>query len=64
MMIETSGLLGLLIFIIIVAVIAAVVIWCINYFLPEFSRPGRLIVGAVALIAILIKVAAYLGVAV
>ncbi len=60
----TSGLLGLLIYIIIIAVIAGVVIWCIDYFMPSVSSPGRFIVGAIALIAILIKVAAYLGVAV
>ncbi len=59
-----SGLLGLLIYIIIVAVIAAVVIWCIEHFTPQFSRPGRFIVGAIALIAVLIRVANYLGVAV
>ncbi len=59
-----EGLIGLLIYIIIVAVVAAVVIWCIRYFLPQFLEPGKFIVGAIALIAILIKVASYMGVAV
>ncbi len=63
-MIELGGLLGLLIYIIIVVVIAAVVIWCVDRFMPQLSSPGRFIVGAIALIAILIKVAAFLGLAV
>lgn len=63
-MVNATGLLGLLIFIIIVAVIAAVVLWCVRYFTPTFYEPAKFIVGAIALIFILVKVAAYLGVAV
>jgi hypothetical protein len=50
-MLET--LVSVLIFIIIICVIAAVVLWAVARFFPEVYPPARLIVGAVALIAIL-----------
>jgi len=61
---NTGGLLGLLIFIIAVVAIAALILWCVQYFLPEIYPPARIIVGVVALVAILIRVAAFFGVAV
>ena len=61
---NTAGLLGLLIFIIIVVAIAALVLWVVQYFLPEVYPPARIVVGVVALVAILIRVAAFFGVAV
>jgi hypothetical protein len=61
---NTGGLLGLLIFIIIVVAIAALVLWVVQYFLPEVYPPARIVVGVVALVAILIRVAAFFGVAV
>lgn len=48
-----DALLGFLIFLIVVCVIAAVVLWAVRRFMPEAYPPARLIVGAVALIAIL-----------
>jgi hypothetical protein len=62
--INIGGLLGLLIFIVIVVAIAACILWAIQYFLPEVYPPARIIVGVIALIAILIRVAAFFGVAV
>jgi hypothetical protein len=61
---NTGGLLGLLIFIIVVVAIAALILWCVQYFLPEVYPPARIVVGVVALLAILIRVAAFFGVAV
>jgi hypothetical protein len=62
--INAGGLIGLLIFIIIVFAIAWLIIWCVQQFLPELYPPARIIVGVIAIIAILIRVAAYFGVAV
>jgi hypothetical protein len=61
---NVGGLLGLLIFVIIVVAIAALILWVVQYFLPEVYPPARIIVGVVALVAILIRVAAFFGVAV
>jgi hypothetical protein len=61
---NTAGLLGLLIFIVVVVAVAALILWCVQYFLPEVYPPARIVVGVVALIAILLKVAAFFGVAV
>jgi hypothetical protein len=48
-----ESLLGFIIFLIIVIVIAAIVLWAVQRFMPEVYAPARLIVGAVAIIAIL-----------
>ena len=48
-----EALVSFLIFIIVVCVIAAIVLWAVGRFFPEIYPPARLIVGAVALIAIL-----------
>lgn len=63
-MMSTGGLLGLLIFIIVVVAIAALILWAVQYFLPEIYPPARIIVGVVALIAILLRVAGFFGIAV
>jgi hypothetical protein len=41
------------IYVIVVVVIAAVTLWAVQRFVPEVYPPARLVVGAVALIAIL-----------
>jgi Co/Zn/Cd efflux system component len=51
-----ESLLGFIIFIIIVIVVSAIVIWAVQRFFPEVYTPARLIVGAVAVIAILYAV--------
>ena len=61
---STGGLLGLLIFVIVVVAIAALILWVVRYFLPEVYPPARIIVGVFALVAILLRVAAFFGVAV
>ena len=61
---NVGGLLGLLIFVIIVVALAALILWVVQYFLPEVYPPARIVVGVVALVAILIRVAAFFGVAV
>lgn len=48
-----EALVSFLIFVIVVCVIAAIVLWAVARFFPEVYPPARLIVGAVALIAIL-----------
>lgn len=48
-----EALLSFLIFVIVVCVIAGIVLWAVQKFFPEAYPPARLIVGAVALIAIL-----------
>jgi hypothetical protein len=60
---NVGGLLGLLIFVIIVVALAALILWVVQYFLPEVYPPARIVVGVVALVAILIRVAAFFGVA-
>jgi Co/Zn/Cd efflux system component len=49
-----EALLSFLIFVIVVVVVAAIALWAVQRFFPEVYPPARLIVGAVALIAILI----------
>lgn len=48
-----EALLGFLIFLIVVVVIAAIILWAVGRFMPEAYQPARLIVGAVAIIALL-----------
>ena len=48
-----EALLVALIWIIAIVVVAALVLWAVGKFLPEFAYPASLIVGAIALIAIL-----------
>lgn len=62
MSINVGGLLGLLIFLVIVVAVAWLILWAVQQFLPEVYPPARIIVGVLALIAILIKVAGFFGV--
>jgi Co/Zn/Cd efflux system component len=48
-----ESLLGFIIFLIVICVVAAIVLWAVQRFVPEVYPPARLIVGAVALIAVL-----------
>lgn len=48
-----EALVSFLIFLIVVIVIAAIVLWAVGRFFPEVYPPARLIVGACALIAVL-----------
>jgi hypothetical protein len=48
-----EALVSFLIVVIIICVIAGIVLWAVQRFFPEVYPPARLIVGAVALIAIL-----------
>ncbi len=48
-----EALVSFLILVIIVCVVAAIVLWAVKRFFPEVYPPARMIVGAVALIAIL-----------
>ena len=48
-----EALLSFLILVIVICVIAGVVLWAVQRFFAEAYPPARLIVGAVALIAIL-----------
>ena len=48
-----TALVMFLIYVIIICVITAIVLWAVQKFFPEAYPPARMIVGAVALIAIL-----------
>ena len=48
-----TALVMFLIYVIVIVVIAGIVLWAVQRFFPEVYPPARLIVGAVALIAIL-----------
>jgi hypothetical protein len=49
-----EALISFLIFLILVVAVAALILWAVGYFLPEMERPARYVVGAIALIALLI----------
>ncbi len=48
-----EALLSFFIFVIIVCVVAAIILWAVHRFFPDISTPARYVVGAIALIAIL-----------
>lgn len=48
-----EALVGFLIFVIVVCVVAAIILWAVGRFFPDIAPPARYVVGAVALIAIL-----------
>jgi hypothetical protein len=48
-----TALLSFLILLVAICVAAGVVLWALQRFMPEAYPPGRLIVGGVALIAVL-----------
>lgn len=49
-----EALIMALIYIIVIVAICAIVLWAITKFLPEFERPARYVVGAIAVILILL----------
>lgn len=51
-----TALVTFLIYLIVIVVVAAIVLWAVGRFFPEVYPPARLIVGAVALIVILLAV--------
>lgn len=55
-----SGLLAVLIPIIVILAVALLILWVVQQFFPEFHYPARIIVGAVALVAILTKLLPFL----
>ena len=48
-----EALVSFVIFVIVVCVVAAVVLWAVQRFFPDIYPPARYVVGAIALIAIL-----------
>jgi len=56
-----EGLIGLLIWLVIVVVVAALILWAVRSFLPELYQPARLIVGGVVLIVILLLLLQLVG---
>jgi hypothetical protein len=44
-----------IVFLIVVCLIAAVILWAVSKFFPDVYPPARYVVGAFALIAILVK---------
>jgi len=47
-------LIAFLIGLVVIVVIAALVLWAVRYFFPEAYTPARLVVGAVAVICLLV----------
>ena len=58
---SASGLVGLLVPLIIILGVAFLILWAIKQFFPEFYEPGRIIVGVVVLVAIIMKLVPLLG---
>jgi hypothetical protein len=56
-----GALVDFFILVIIVCVVAAVILWCVSKFFPDIYRPARYVVGAVALIVILVALKPLLG---
>lgn len=48
-------LINFLIVLIVICLVAAILLWAVRRFFPDIYEPARYVVGAVALIAILIK---------
>jgi hypothetical protein len=51
-----AALVSFLIMLIVICLIVAVVLWAVKYLFPAIYEPARYVVGAIALIAILIAV--------
>lgn len=49
-------LINFLIALIVVCLIAALILWAVRRFFPDIYEPARYVVGAIALIVILIKI--------
>jgi hypothetical protein len=49
-----GALVDFFILVVIVCVVAAVILWCVARFFPDIYPPARYVVGAVALIVILV----------
>ena len=49
-----EALIGFVIYLVVICVVAGIVLWAVARFFPEVYPPARMIVGAVALIAILV----------
>ena len=56
-------LLWLLIDLIVIVGIALLVLWVVNTFLPQVAEPAKIVVGIIVVIALLIMVARFFGVA-
>lgn len=56
-----TGWVDLLITLIIICAVAWLLLWAVQRFLPEVYQPARIVVGVIALIAILIRLAPLLG---
>lgn len=52
-----SAAIAFLIALIIICLVAALLLWAVQKFFPDIYEPARYVIGAVALIAILYKVA-------
>lgn len=49
-----EALVTFLIYLVVVVVVAALILWAVGRFFPEVATPARYVVGAVALIVILL----------
>lgn len=57
----TDAVIGFLIFLIVLCLFVALILWAVQRFFPDIFVPAKYVVGALALIAILVKLAPLLG---
>lgn len=56
-----DAVIGFLIFLIVLCLFVALILWAIRSFFPAIFEPAKYVVGALALIAILVRLAPLLG---
>ncbi len=56
-----EAVIGFLIFLIVLCLFVALVLWAVKAFFPAIFEPAKYVVGALALIAILVRLAPLLG---
>ena len=56
-----EAVVGFLIFLIVLCLLVALVLWAVKAFFPAIFEPAKYVLGALALIAILVKLAPLLG---
>ena len=56
-----AGLGAVLIPILVILIVALLILWAVRQFFAEFYEPARIVVGGIALVAILLKLLPLLG---
>lgn len=58
---NTASFVGLMVPLILIIGVALLILWAIKTFFPEFYEPGRIIVGVIVLVALIVKLVPLLG---